>query len=98
MALPPILAVFPEHGRCVGRHIHHALQFLNLSLLHIDQGLLVLPDSLGCLMHAFELADFLLLLQEALLVVISLLADLFELRLDAINFFLVLGFLALKLV
>ena len=82
----------------MGRHIHHALQFLNLSLLHIDQGLLVLPDSLGCLMHAFELADFLLLLQEALLVVISLLADLFELRLDAINFFLVLGFLALKLV
>ena len=98
MALPSILAIFPEHGRCMGRHIHHALQFLNLSLLHIDQGLLVLPDSLGCLMHAFELADFLLLLQEALLVVISLLADLFELRLDAINFFLVLGFLALKLV
>ena len=82
----------------MGRHIHHALQFLNLSLLHIDQGLLVLPDSLGCLMHAFELADFLLLLQEALLVVISLLAYLFELRLDAVNFFLVLGFLALELV
>ena len=82
----------------MGRHIHHALQFINLSLLHINQGLLVLPDSFGCLMHAFKLADFLLLLQEALLVVISLLAYLFELRLDAINFFLVLGFLALKLV
>ena len=98
MALPSILAVFPEHGRCVGRHIHHALQFPNLSLLHINQGLLVLPDPFGCLVHAFELADFLLLLQEALLVVISFFTYLFELRLDAVNFFLVLDFLALKLV
>ena len=60
--------------------------------------LLVLPDPFGCLMHAFELADFLLLLQEALLVVISFFTYLFELRLDAVNFFLVLDFLALKLV
>lgn len=82
----------------MGGHIHHALQFINLSLLHIDQGLLVLPDSFRCLMHAFKLANILLLLQEALLVVISLLADLFELRLDAIHFFLVLSFLALELV
>ena len=82
----------------MGRHIHHALKLIDLSLLHVNQGLLVLPDSFGGLMHAFELADFLLLLQEALLVVIPLFAHLFKLGLDAIKFFLVLSFLVLKLV
>ena len=96
--MPSFLAIVPEQGRRSGRYVHHALQFFNLCLLHVNQGLLILPDSFRRLVHAFILANFLLLLQKALLVIISLLADLFELRFDAVRLFLVLGFLALKLV